>query len=100
MSHTDQSVRRRAVSCIAEGLGVRPTARVVGVAINTVQGIIRDVGPRCRRLHDEKVRNLACSRIEADELHAFCYARKQHLPEHLRGTFGYGDLWTWPAVGA
>jgi IS1 family transposase len=41
------------------------------------------------------VRNVPAQRVQCDEIWTFCYARKENLPNELRGVFGYGDLWTW-----
>lgn len=39
-------------------------------------------------------------RIECDEIWQFCYAKAKNVPEDKRGTFGYGDVWTWTALDA
>jgi IS1 family transposase len=88
------------IGCLVEGLGVRPTARAQGIAINSVQAILRDVAPRCRRSHDEKVRHLPTTRIEADEAWAFCHAREANVPKSHKGEWGYGDVWVWTAIDA
>jgi IS1 family transposase len=31
---------------------------------------------------------------------AFCYAKQRNVPDQHRGTFGYGDVWTWTAICA
>jgi IS1 family transposase len=30
----------------------------------------------------------------------FCYAKQRNVPDEHKGTFGYGDVWTWIAVCA
>ena len=40
---------------VAEGIGTRKTARLVGVHPNTVTRYIRRAGPHARHLHDELV---------------------------------------------
>jgi IS1 family transposase len=44
------------------------------------------------------VRDLRGKRIECDEIWQFCYAKAKNVPEEKRGTFGYGDVWTWTAL--
>ena len=68
---------------------------MVGCSINTVTKLLVDLGTVCERFHDEAVRNVASKRVQCDEIWSFCYARKENLPDELRGAFGYGDLWTW-----
>ena len=90
--------RVRLLGCLSEGLGVRPTARVIGCSINTVQKMIVDAGLACQAIHDTYVRGLPCRKIQADEMWAFCYARKKNLPKNLRGVWGYGDVWLWSTI--
>jgi IS1 family transposase len=92
------ATRARVLSCLVEGMGVRPTARATGVAINTIRSLIRDLGPACAALHNEKVRGLSLNRVECDEAWAFCYSRKKNVPAQHKGTFGYGDVWIWTAI--
>ena len=44
------------------------------------------------------LRDLPCRRIEADEIHSFCYARRKNVPPERAGQFGYGDIRTWVAI--
>lgn len=46
------------------------------------------------------LRDLPCQRIQCDEIWSFCYAKQKNLPDELKGTFGYGDVWTWVALDA
>ncbi len=52
------------------------------------------------KYQDEKLRNLPCKRIQADEVWAFCYAKDKNLPAELQGKFGFGSVWTWTAICA
>ena len=44
--------------------------------------------------------DLPCSRIECDEISAFCYSKAKNVPAEKRGEFGYRDVWTWVAIDA
>src|SRR5262245_24484034 len=90
--------RARVVGCLVEGMGVRSTARANGIAINSVQAIIRDVGPRCRCNHDRIVCDLKTTRVQADEMWGFVGCRDANVPAHRRGEFGIGDAWMWLAL--
>ncbi len=46
------------------------------------------------------MRGLSCERIQCDEIWSFCYAKDKNVPEELRGMFGFGDIWTWTAIGS
>lgn len=59
-----------------------------------------EIGNVCSRFHDTAIRNLRSKRIECDEIWHFYYAKAKNVPEDKRGTFGYGDVWTWAALDA
>jgi IS1 family transposase len=44
--------------------------------------------------------DLPCKVIEADEIWAYCYAKQKNVPEEFKGTYGYGDVWTFTALCA
>src|SRR5688500_11761774 len=79
---------------IVEGNGIRAAARMRGVAVNTNQKLIRDMGIACLRLHAAKVVGLPCAQIQADEAWAFVYSRQKNVPADKRGmaseTCGFG----------
>jgi IS1 family transposase len=64
-----------------------------------VTKLLVDVGRACADYQNAKLRNLACSRIQCDEIWGFCYAKERNLPENKR-EFGRGDVWTWTAICA
>lgn len=95
MNKLSTAKRVQIVKALVEGNSLRSTSRMVGVSINTVTKLLVDLGTACEAFHDEHVRNVPSKRVQCDEIWTFCYARKENLPEDLRGVFGYGDLWTW-----
>jgi IS1 family transposase len=96
------STERRAqmVACLVEGNSIRATVRMTGAAKNTVVKLLEDLGEACSEYQDGALTNLPCRRIECDEIWSFCYAKQKNVPEEHRGTFGYGDVWTWTALDA
>jgi IS1 family transposase len=101
MSNVLSSERRaQVVSCLVEGMSIRATVRVTGVAKNTIVKLLADLGEACAEYQDAKLRNLDCKVIEADEIWSFCYAKQKNVPEEFKGTPGYGDVWTWVAIDA
>lgn len=96
MSKLDIDIRARMLAGLVEGLGVRATARAHGVSVNAVQRLIRAVGPACQTLHDQRVRNLPCRKIQADEVWCFVGARQKRVrPERAAE---WGDTWIWAAL--
>jgi len=88
------------IKVLCEGNSIRSTARITNTAINTVVKLLREVGEACDQYQDKALRNLPCKRIQCDEIWSFCYAKEKNVPDQLKGTFGYGDVWTWVALEA
>jgi len=59
------------VSALVEGNSVRATARMVGIEHKTVLRILLRVGDRCEEILDERMRNLPCRLVQADEIWTF-----------------------------
>ena len=56
---------------LAEGTGVRKTARLTGVSRGTVGRISKRVGGQARKIHDELVRDLEVPEVQMDEMWSF-----------------------------
>ncbi len=101
MNRLTTEKRAQMLSMLVEGNSVRATSRMAGVAINTVQKLLLDVGEACAAYQDEHLRDLDCKTIEADEIWSFVYSQaKERARGACRATFGYGDVWTWTAIDA
>ncbi len=70
------------------------------MSINTVTKLLVDAGTACANYQDKVFHNLACKRIQCDEIWSFCYAKEKNTPEEFKGQFGYGDVYTWTAICA
>ena len=100
MNKLDMERRIQVVSALCEGNSIRSTARMCGVAINTVVKLLSELGSVCLDFQDVTMRNLPCRRLQADEIWSFVYAKAKNVPEGHKGEFGYGDVWTWTALCA
>ena len=100
MNKLSHEKRCAVVRCLVDGLSVRATVRVTGVAKNTIQRITRELGEACLNFQDKALRNLTCKRIQCDEIWNFCYAKDKNLPDEMKGMPGVGSLWTWVALDA
>src|ERR1051326_7175806 len=100
MNRLNRDKQTQIVASLVEGNSLRSTARMCGVAFNTVLGILPDIGQACAAYQDKVLRNLNCKRIQCDEAWSFCYAKDKNLPEAKRGKFGFGSVWTWTAIDA
>ncbi len=79
---------------------MRSINRTTGVARNTIDKLLRDLGEACAEFMNGELANLNCKRIECDEIWSFCYAKQKNVPDEHVGTPGYGDVWTWVAIDA
>jgi len=92
--------RARIVACLCEGMSMSATVRTTGFAKKTVERTLREVGEAVWLYQIDQFVDLQCKRLEPDEIWSFCYAKARNVPEEKRGTFGYGDVWTWTALDA
>ena len=100
MNRLSTEKRAQIVGALVEGNSIRATVRMTGAAKNTVTKLLVDLGAACADYQDRTLRNLPCTTIECDEIWAFCYSKQKNVPEEHKGTFGYGDVWTWTALYA
>jgi IS1 family transposase len=92
--------RVQVISALVEGNSLRSTVRMTGVALNTIQKLLAELGAACMEYQDKAMRNLNCKHIQCDEIWQFCYAKDKNVPAGKKGIFGYGDVWTWVALDA
>jgi IS1 family transposase len=100
MNRLSTERRGQVIACLVEGMSIRSTVRVTGVAKATVSKLLIDIGQACSEYMDGIFQNLGCDIIECDEIWSFCYAKQKNIPEQFKGTPGYGDVWTWVAIDA
>jgi IS1 family transposase len=101
MANVLKAAKRVAViSALVEGNSVNATVRMTGVAKNTILKLLVELGAVCAAYQNETLRNLPCKRVQVDEIWAFCYAKAKNVPAEKKGTFGFGDVWTFTAIDA
>lgn len=93
--HTDKQAA--IVRALVDGCSIRATVRMTGVGKNTIARLLPKLGSACLKLHDERVRNLDCQRIQCDEIWCFCYAKEKNATPEIKAAGG-GDIWTWVAL--
>lgn len=91
------SMERRAavIRGLVEGSSMRAVARMTGTDKDTVMRLLVEVGEFCSIYQHHALRNLPCTRIEADEIWAFVGAKQRRAKQA-----GHGDLWTFTAICA
>jgi IS1 family transposase len=99
MNRLDTSRQVQVVKCLCEGMSVRGTVRITGVAKNTVANLIRDMGCACAAYHHRNVRGLRVRRLQCDEIWSFVGAKQKNASPDQKAQ-GWGDAWTWTAIDA
>src|SRR5947209_8571422 len=100
MNRLTTEKRAQIIGALVEGNSIRATVRMTGAAKNTVTKLLVDLGAACADYQDCTLRELPCRTIQVDEIWAYCYSKQKNVPLEHRGTFGYGDVWTWTAIDA
>ena len=55
--------------------------------------LLRELGPVVAAYQDRILVDLLSTRIECDEIWAFCYSKDRNVPEAHEGEWGFGDVW-------
>ncbi len=100
MNRLDIKKQAQIVAALVEGNSIRATCRMTGAAKGTVLKLLAEVGKACVEYQNVAFRNLPCTKIQCDEIWAFCYAKSKNVPEDKKDKFGYGDVWTFTALCA
>jgi IS1 family transposase len=99
MKQLSTSQRSQVNKCLCEGMSIRATVRITGVAKNTVTRLLCEMGCACADYHHRNVRNLTVQRLQADEIWSFVGAKAKNVTPEQEGA-GWGDVWTWTAIDA
>jgi IS1 family transposase len=97
MNKLSTEERTRVVACLVEGNSLRATSRMTGVARNTVNKLLCDLGRACSEYQDKTLRNLSCKRVQCDEIWSFVGAKEKNASDEKKAQ-GWGDIWTWIAI--
>ena len=100
MNRLSVAERVMVVRYLVDGNSMRATARIAGVARNTIDKLLVEMGAACSEFQDTTLRNLSCKRIQVDEILAFCYRKQKQVTEDMDESRIAGDVWTWAAMDA
>lgn len=98
MNKLDAKTRALIIRLLVEGNSIRATSRIADVSKNTVNKLLIDAGKACAAYHDEHVRGVAATHVQADEIWAFCYAKQKNVAAAKAAPAEAGDIWTWTAL--
>src|ERR1700680_1011908 len=101
MNQLSTAQRVSIVRCLVDGCSMRATSRITGVARNTIDKLLVELGAACLNYQDRTLRNLTCKRVQVDECWAFCYAKAKNVTPEIAAKNPFaGDVWTWAAIDA
>ena len=86
------------LSMLVEGNSVRSISRMTGVHKTTILRLLSEVGERCARLLDERMRGLTCREIEADEVWSFVRKKQRRLTPEEKLNPELGDQYAYIAL--
>ncbi len=86
------------IGALAEGSSIRSIERLTGVHRDTIMRLGVRVGRGCTALMDRKMRNLACTRLEMDEIWGFIGKKDRHV--RTDDDQQLGNVWTFCAIDA
>jgi IS1 family transposase len=99
MNRLTKEQQTRVVAALVEGNSIRSTARMTGVARNTITTLLLDLAEACAGYHDRYVRNLKVRRLQCDEIWNFVGSKAKNTAPEKKAE-GWGDTWTWTALDA
>jgi IS1 family transposase len=92
--------RATILQMLCEGSSMRAITRITGVSLNTVTKLLINAGKACDAYHNEHVRGVKATRVQCDEIWAFCYSKQKNVMIAKAAPEGAGDVWTWTALEA
>jgi len=81
--HTQEEKIIQVVTALAEGNGIRATARIFGISKNTVRRIIKRVSKHCEGISKHLMKGLPVSECQLDELWSFI-KKKRKISQSLK----------------
>ncbi len=87
-----------ALNLLAEGNSISTAQRISGLDKKTILKLVEIAGERCEALLTEKVRGLAVSDVQCDEIHGFVFKRKMRVRGDEENLSEIGDAWTFVGI--
>lgn len=100
MNSLNVTDRAKILTLLVEGNSINAACRISGASKNTVLKLLADVGEACAAYQDRVMRKLPCTKIQCDEIWAFCYSKQRSVATNKVRVHGAGDVYTWTAIDA
>lgn len=92
--------RARVIHLLCEGNSIRGVTRLTGFSKTTVTRLVVEAGQAAAWYQDRVFRNLACRRLQVDEVWGFVGAKAKNADPALKAAGEAGDAWLWVATDA
>src|ERR1700733_12162261 len=101
MNRMNTTRRAQVIRCLIEGCSINSTVRMTGAAKHTVLKLLVELGQARADFMNERMVNLPCERIQADETWSFVGCKQKNVTMARIERDGVcGDVWTWIAIDA
>ena len=100
MNRLTTGKRAQILNMMVEGVSIRSVSRLTGASKNTIVKLLADAGKACSEYQDRTFRELACKRLQLDEIWSFVYAKEKNVASAKSAPEIAGDVWTWTALDA
>jgi IS1 family transposase len=100
MNKLDRDSRAKVVHLLCEGMSIRAVTRLTGASKTTVSKLVCDMGAAAGWYQDRVFQNLACRRLQIDEIWGFVAAKQKNVPNMKHVQPDAADAWLWMATDA
>jgi IS1 family transposase len=100
MNRLTKDERAKIIHLLCEGMSIRAVTRLTGASKTTVSKLVCDMGAAAGWYQDRVFQNLACRRLQIDEIWGFVAAKQKNVPAMKRVQPDAGDVWLWIATDA
>jgi hypothetical protein len=94
MNALTKEKKTTAIAMLCEGSSIRSIERITGVHRDTVMRLGVRVGDACRKIMDEKMRDLPCQNLEVDEIWGYIGSKQKNAVR----SGNHGDVWTFICI--
>ncbi len=100
MNRTPLARRTQIINCLVEGNSIRSTERMTETHRDTIMRLMVEVGEGCAKIMDERMRNLTCQRLQADEIWTYVGKKQRNVDGTEANPGRVGEQWTFVALDA
>jgi Homeodomain-like domain len=88
MNKLDKTERARVIHLLCEGMSIRAITRLTGFSKTTVSKLVVDAGHAAAWYQDRVFQNLACKKLQIDEIWGFVGAKQKNV-QTMKAPYGW-----------